>query len=127
MRRDDETKPARPRPARRWTKALRWIARILLAAVLLLAAGHMMAPSYGGVMQTVWIRWSYLLLIGSGLIWLCILLPLQITQARLLKPLPADSEVPERYRTLALRWMVAGSIATILPLPAIYLMVAKPI
>ena len=93
---------------------------------VLMVTGHMMAPAYGGVMQAGWIRWSYLLVVGSGVIWLTILLPVQIAQARMLKPLSPQAALPARYWTLSTLWMVAGSIATLLPLPAIYLMAAKP-
>ena len=68
---------------------------------ILMASGHMMAPAYGGVMKAEWIRWSYFLVIGSGAIWLTILLPVQIAQARLLKPLAAHTPVPVRYCTAA--------------------------
>jgi len=93
---------------------------------LLMATGHMMAPSYGGVMQTPWIRWSYLLVMGSGLIWIAILVPVQIAQARMLKPLTPNADIPARYWKLSTVWMIAGSIATLLPLPAFYLMTVKP-
>lgn len=95
--------------------------------VLLLATGHAMAPAYGGVMGASWIRWSYLLLMGSGLIWLLVLLPVQLAQARILKPLALEAEIPKRYWKLAALWTVAGIPATILPLPAIYLMTVKPV
>lgn len=94
---------------------------------ILMATGHLMAPAYGGVMQTEWIRWSYLLVLGSGAIWLAILLPVQLAQARLLRPLAAQAELPSRYWRLATLWMVAGSVASLLPLPAIYLMTVKPV
>lgn len=94
---------------------------------LLMATGHMMAPAFGGVMDAQWIRWSYLLVMGSGAIWLFILLPVQFAQARILKPLPANAAIPARYWTLSTLWMVAGSAATLLPLPAIYLMAVKPV
>ena len=94
--------------------------------VLLLGTGHAMAPNYGGVMGAGWIRWSYLLLIGSGLIWLLVLLPVQFAQSRLLKPLASGGEIPLRYWKLSALWTVAGIPATLLPLPAIYLMAAKP-
>lgn len=93
---------------------------------ILLSAGHAMAPSYGGVVATSWILWSYTLLSVTGLVWVCILLPVQITQARLLKTLGPQEGIPARYWKLSSLWAVAGSVATILPLPAIYLMVAKP-
>lgn len=95
--------------------------------VILLGAGHALAPSQGGVMATGWMLWSYALLAASGLIWLSILLPVQITQARLLRSLGPQEGIPDRYWRLAGVWAVAGSMASILPLPAIYLMVAKPV
>ena len=94
---------------------------------LLVATGHAMAPAYGGVVGANWIRWSYLLLMGSGLIWLLVLLPVQLAQARILKPLASRDDIPKRYWKLAALWTVGGIPATILPLPAIYLMTAKPI
>jgi uncharacterized membrane protein len=94
---------------------------------VLLGAGQAMAPSYGGVMATKWILWSYALLAGTGLIWIFLLLPIQITQSRLLKSLGPQEGIPARYWALSRWWAVAGAIATVLPLPAIYLMVAKPV
>lgn len=94
--------------------------------VLLMATGHAMASTYGGVHATGWIRWSYMLVVGSGLIWLLILVPVQIKQAMLLKPLERHTEIPVRYWKLSVLWMAAGIPATILPLPAIYLMAVKP-
>jgi uncharacterized membrane protein len=93
---------------------------------LLLATGHAMAPAYGGVAGAGWIRWSYALVAGSGLIWLLVLLPVQLAQARLLRTLAPQDAVPARYWTLAMLWTAAGIPATLLPLPAIYLMAAKP-
>ncbi|RJG08060.1 DUF2269 family protein [Noviherbaspirillum cavernae] len=93
---------------------------------LLMATGHAMAPFYGGVMATSWIRWSYFMVIGSGLIWLFVLLPVQIAQSRLLRPLASQAEIPARYWKLSMLWTVAGIPATLLPLPAIYLMAVKP-
>lgn len=92
---------------------------------IIMATGHMMTPAHGGVMQAEWIRWSYLLLVGSGVIWLTTLLPVQIAQARMLKAVPLRGEIPARYWALGRVWMVAGIVATVLPLPAIYLMTAK--
>ncbi|HYD61300.1 MAG TPA: hypothetical protein VEC35_13130 [Noviherbaspirillum sp.] len=66
-------------------------------------------------------------MIGSGAIWLFILVPVQFMQARMLKPLAPQAAIPDGYRKLSLLWMVAGSAATLLPLPAIYFMVAKPV
>lgn len=95
--------------------------------ILLLGAGHAMAPEYGGVAANKWIMWSYTLLIGSGLIWALILVPVQIGQSRLLDKLGSQDSIPDRYWKLATIWAVAGVVASVLPVIAIYLMVAKPV
>jgi uncharacterized membrane protein len=93
-------------------------------ATLLLVAGHMLAGSYGGIAANDWIVWSYVLFGVSGAIWIAVLVPIQIKQARLLRDV-TTSTVPAEYYRLARLWAVSGSIATLFPLPAIYLMVAK--
>ncbi|OGB26434.1 MAG: hypothetical protein A3I66_01025 [Burkholderiales bacterium RIFCSPLOWO2_02_FULL_57_36] len=94
--------------------------------ILLLGAGHAMAPEYGGVMAKNWIRWSYFLLISTGVIWALILIPVQRSQSRLLDSLGSLDSIPDRYWRLATIWTVAGSVASVLPLIAMYLMVVKP-
>ena len=94
--------------------------------ILLLGAGHALAPEYGGVMSKNWILWSYILLIASGVIWAFILLPVQISQSRLLERLGSLDSIPDRDWRLATVWTVAGTVASVLPLIAIYLMVVKP-
>lgn len=94
---------------------------------ILMVTGHMMAPAFGGVMQAEWIRWSYLLVVGTGVIWLVVLIPTQIAQSHLLKGLSAHDAIPEKYWKLAKLWAVAGAVATLLPLPAVYLMAVKPV
>ncbi|WP_019140258.1 DUF2269 family protein [Noviherbaspirillum massiliense] len=98
----------------------------IVGIVVLLGAGHAMAPAYGSVLEVPWIAWSYLLLAGSALIWLVVLVPVQLGQSRLLRRPAPDNIVPARYWLLARLWTLAGIIATLLPLPAVYLMVAKP-
>jgi uncharacterized membrane protein len=59
----------------------------------------------------------------SGLIWLAVLLPIQFKQARLLKG--HATEVPADYFRLDRIWSVAGVIASLAPLPVLWLMVTK--
>jgi uncharacterized membrane protein len=98
----------------------------ILGIILLLGAGQAMAPEYGGIAANKWILRSYILLIGSGAIWALILVPVQIAQSRLLDRLGTLDEMPDRYWRLATIWAVAGTVASVLPLIAIYLMVVKP-
>jgi uncharacterized membrane protein len=59
-------------------------------------------------------------------IWIAILIPIQVKQARLAKHFGDDGTIPERYWRLAMLWYIFGGIATLLPLVNIYLMVFKP-
>ncbi|MGR8930523.1 MAG: DUF2269 family protein [Gammaproteobacteria bacterium] len=95
-----------------------------LGVMLVLATGHMMADHYGGVLAYGWMLWSYVLFAISGLIWLCVLVPVQLKQARLLTSSNTKT-ISQEYRQLARVWAWAGTIATIAPLPAIYFMVSK--
>lgn len=94
--------------------------------VLLAGAGHAMAPAFGGVAGSAWLKAAYALFAATGVLWLAVLVPVQRRQARLLAPLPADAPLPAAYRRLARVWTVAGLLATLMPLAAAWLMVAKP-
>lgn len=94
-----------------------------VGVTLLLVTGHLLAEHYGGVLAQPWIVWSYVLFAISGVLWLVILVPLQLKQARILRA--AQDAIPREYARLARLWSLTGTIATIVPLPAIYLMVAK--
>lgn len=84
--------------------------------------GHLMAGPLGGEAVHPWIRWSYILFGLSGLIWAFVLLPIQLKQRVLLRR--SDHITPE-YLFLSKVWQISGAIATILPLPILYFMVAK--
>lgn len=109
-------------------KATNWadVVFTLGGIVLLAAAGHMMAPAFGGVAGSFWLKTAYALFVATGVLWLTVLIPVQWKQARLLNALPAGAAVPAAYRGLARVWAVAGSMATLMPLAAAWLMVAKP-
>lgn len=94
--------------------------------ILLAAAGHGMAPAFGGIAASFWLKTAYALFVATGALWLAVLIPVQWKQACLLNALPAGAAVPAAYRKLALVWAVAGSAATLMPLAAAWLMVAKP-
>lgn len=95
-----------------------------LGATLLLVSGHLLATNYGGIISNDWILWSYVLFGMSGAIWLAVLVPIQFKQAQILR-MSRPGEIPKKYDHLARLWSFAGVIATLLPLPAIYLMVSK--
>lgn len=95
-----------------------------LGAALLLATGHLLARTHGGVLANDWILWSYVLFGVSGAIWIAVLLPIQFKQAKMLRESRTE-DIPKEYYRLARLWSIAGALATLFPLPAIYLMVAK--
>ena len=58
----------------------------------------------------------------SGLIWACVLVPIQLKQRLLLK---RHDHITREYLRLSKVWQISGAIATALPLPILYLMVTK--
>ena len=73
-----------------------------------------------------WLAWGLWLFIASGIIWVAILIPVQIKQARLARAFAQGGEIPEAYWRLARTWNLFGAIATIIPLLNLYWMVFKP-
>ena len=97
-----------------------------VGVVLILVTGEMMAARFGGVDAAPWISWGRWLFAASGVIWIAVLLPVQVWQARLAKGFAASGAIPSRYRTLSKVWTVFGTAATLLPLASLYIMVFKP-
>jgi len=95
-----------------------------LGATLLLVTGHLLAGNYGGILSNDWILWSYVLFGVSGVIWIAVLVPIQFKQAHMLRMSPTE-EIPKEYHRLARIWSFAGTLATLFPLPAVYLMVSR--
>jgi uncharacterized membrane protein len=94
--------------------------------LLLAATGFATVARGGWSMAHSWVATGVLLFALSGLIWLAVLIPLQFAQARLTRGLPPGSPIPPRYWKLARLWSVFGTVATLLPLWAVWWMVAKP-
>ena len=89
-------------------------------------AGPHFAPVYVGDRIFHW----RLSLVGyglfglSGLIWALVLVPIQLRQRVLLKRFQA---VTPEYLKLSRIWQISGAIATVVPLPIVYLMIVKGI
>ncbi|MDN5863723.1 MAG: DUF2269 domain-containing protein [Gammaproteobacteria bacterium] len=99
------------------------IAFTATGAALLAITGTAMAGDYD---HTDWLDLGIMLFVGSGVIWLAILISVEILQARMARIFRSGGEIPPRYWRLNILWMVFGTIAVILPLINVYLMVAKP-
>lgn len=96
--------------------------------VLILATGHANATGlYENYRDILWLGWGLWLFIASGIIWVAVLIPVQIKQARLARAFESTGVIPTEYWSLSRVWLVFGTAATVLPLVNIYWMVVKPI
>jgi uncharacterized membrane protein len=94
----------------------------LTGALGVVFTGHLMAGHYGGHAAHPWITWSYMLFGLSGLIWMLVLVPIQFKQRKILQ---RTTQITAEYLQLSRLWQVSGAVATVLPLPILYLMVTK--
>ena len=93
--------------------------------ILIIGSGYFMAISANYYLGEGWLLWSQLLFFLSGMIWILVLVPIQVKQARLAKTFAAD-DVGEAYRSLSRRWLAWGVVSTLPLLVATWLMLAKP-
>lgn len=97
-------------------------------ALLLLLSGLMMVGPYNIEFWNVpWLLWGMGLFAISAVIWLMILIPIQIKQARMARAFTDEGEIPASYWLLSRLWMGFGGLAAALPLITLYLMVARPL
>jgi uncharacterized membrane protein len=94
--------------------------------VLILVSGQVMAEDFGGVFGPTWLTLGWSFFIASGVIWLTILVPIELKQARLAREFRDGGVIPDRYWRLSTLWAIFGGIATILPFINVFLMVLKP-
>ena len=94
--------------------------------LMLIGTGHMLAGKYGGIGAHLWIHMGYAMLFLSALIWLAFLLPIQRKQLRLLDADPDHAHLDASFQRHSRWWMIWGSLATIFPLAALFLMSVKP-
>ena len=87
----------------------------------------MLADDFGGVFSgPTWLTIGWSLFIASGVIWLGVLIPVEVMQARLAREFRDSPTIPDRYWRLSTIWALFGVVATLLPLANLYLMVFKP-
>ncbi|WP_373486955.1 DUF2269 family protein [Blastomonas sp.] len=73
-----------------------------------------------------WLVWSQVCFVVAGLVWLGVLIPIQMRQARMARAFTDQTGVSADYRALSRRWLVWGLIATVPLVSALYFMIAKP-
>ena len=99
-----------------------------LGGIVLIYGGGFGAALVAGLdpFEPGWLLWGQLLFAVSGVIWLGVLVPAQVRQARQARAFAADGAIPEAYRRDGRRWLVWGIVATVPLVAAIWVMVAKP-
>ncbi len=73
-----------------------------------------------------WLLWSQIWFVVAGLIWLVMLIPIQVKQARMAREFSDTGAIPDAYRLLARQWIAWGLVATVPMVSALYLMIFKP-
>lgn len=94
-------------------------------AGLIMASGYFMAIYARIPLMEGWLLWGQVFFVVSGLIWLCLIVPIQIRQSRIAQAFEGD-DVGDEYRALSARWIMWGLISTVPLVAATWLMVAKP-
>jgi len=97
-------------------------------ALIVMATGILMAFDYGDEFwQIKWIQWGLILFGISGMLWIALLIPIQVRQARLARSFQDGGEIPDEFWRLGRQWMLFGIPSTILPFINLYFMVFKPL
>jgi len=95
--------------------------------VLILIGAYGMVLTAGlDPFKPTWLLWGQGLFIASGVIWAVILIPTQIAQARAARAFAGGGPIPAAYWRMSRRWLIWGTVATLLPLANLYFMVFKP-
>ena len=95
-------------------------------ALILLGAYGMASVAGLDLRGTTWLFWGQMLFATSGLIWIVVLIPTQVVQARQARAFAYGGMIPESYWQHGRRWLIWGIIATVIPLANLYFMVFKP-
>ncbi|MEX2167475.1 MAG: DUF2269 domain-containing protein [Methyloceanibacter sp.] len=103
-----------------------WIFTAGGVVLILIGAYGMVWVAGLNPLGSAWLIWGQSLFIASGIIWVAILIPTQIAQAREARAFADGGPIPESYWRHGRRWAIWGTIATLLPLANLYFMVVKP-
>jgi uncharacterized membrane protein len=94
--------------------------------VLLIVGGYGAAWVAGmDPLRDDWLVWAEIMFAIAGAIWLFLLVPIQVRQARMARGFAEGREVPAEYRRLGRLWIVWGSIATVPLVAATWIMLRK--
>ena len=101
---------------------------LTLAGVVLLVVGGYWAAVWLGLplFESPWLIWSQVLFAVSGAMWLGVLVPIQVRQARATRSFDLSAPLPAAYKADSMRWIWWGVAATVPLVAALWLMIAKP-
>ena len=118
----------------RHTEAIRLGVRgIIVADTIFTMPGVLLLLLNGGILGTpffkaraMWLFISMGLFVISVLLWAAVLVPLQRRMSAVMKATPPGAAPPPEIEALLKHWFRWGGMASLLPLAALVLMVAKP-
>jgi uncharacterized membrane protein len=123
---DRTGKPALVAHAQELVTITDWIFT-LLGIVFILAGGYgMVVLGDLDPFGQRWLLWGQGLFLVSGIIWIGVLVPLQIQQARMAKSFEKGEAIPDGYWRHGRVWLVCGVAATVPLIAATFVMIAKP-
>ena len=94
--------------------------------LLLMGGGYAMVFIANWPLMQHWLFWSQVSFVVAGCIWLFILVPIQVKQARLCRSF-SGWDVGEEYRRLSRIWLIWGLVSTVPLVMATWLIIAKPL
>lgn len=95
-------------------------------SVILFVAGFTNVMLYGLSFSAKWLSHGVGLFVVSAIIWVAILIPTQIKQAKMAIVFNETGVITDEYWRLCTRWNIYGAIAVLTPIVTVYFMVFKP-
>jgi len=93
---------------------------------LLIVGGYGAAWVAGmDVLRDDWLVWSEVMFVVAGIIWLGVLVPIQVKQARMAREFSRGAEIPPAYFRLGRLWITWGLIATAPLTAAMWIMLRR--
>jgi uncharacterized membrane protein len=94
--------------------------------VLLVVGGYGAAWLAGmDVLRDGWLVWSEAMFALAGVVWLVLLVPVQVRQARLARGFAPGRAIPAEYWRLGRIWIAGGLVATVPLVAATWVMIRK--
>lgn len=111
--------------AQRQVTVTDWIFTAGGAAIITCAGALNVHTSWSYSMK--WLQWGVGMFVLSAIIWVVVLIPTQIKQAKMAAVFAETGEITDYYWKLCKRWTFWGALAVITPLIAVYFMIFKTV